>query len=191
MPPDRCGKCTTCLYLAVAKKLCNFAPGKMMDASSTANFWNHAISQPCLMPPEGMTAYDPERDYLATIQEENGNYQGKCFCGSHFRGPKRAMTCLRCERLHHRVHVLIRLQDLYCGMMVGSTAYTMDTCLSDLKDNVKEDYYRAVFATFREWCEVRRVTFLSFNRDVANNMEDLASLLTDLGIQPYYISPLG
>lgn len=191
MPVERCGKCPTCLYLEVAKKLCCFEPGKMMNANSTATFWNFAIGQSCLMENMRDSLYDPERDYLGTITQENGNYMGKCFCGVNFHGPKRTVICLRCQRNHHRVHIRTRLQDLYCGMMTGSTAYTMDSCLSDLKDEVKEDYYRAVFSTFREWCQVRQVTFLSFNRDVANNIEELAALLTDLGIEPYFTPPLG
>lgn len=182
--PDRCGKCDTCLYVAAAQKLCTFKDNNMYSPAATAQFWNQAVSRVCLAPPAGMTAYDPERDYLEFVAEENGNYSGHCICGVNFRGPKRAVLCKRCIRSHRTNVILQRLQDIYCGLRGGTNlAYQADLdLLAGLTPQVKSEYYRAVFSAFQEQLQHSGVVYAAFNREVAKQIKELADLLVSLKV---------
>lgn len=186
MSHTRCGQCDNCRYLRAAQKLCQTQGVTPVAANAIITFWNHAVSKPCLLPAQSSPMFmrSAENDYLECIHEENGNYQNKCFCGCTYYGPKRSITCKRCNRNQTAVSIKCLLQAIYCGLMHGGTAYTLDSCLEDLRDEIKAGYYCAVFTVFEDSLQQQQVTFSAFNQNVAKNINELMYLLADLGVKP-------
>lgn len=175
----RCSQCNACRYVAAAQKLCR------SPLPSTISFWNWAVRKECLR--TGTLAHaHPERDYLEYMTEDNGNYMGQCLCGAFFQGPKRAVVCKGCERGVRKRQILQRLQDIYAGYFEGSSAYLLDSCLTDLRPPIQETFYRTVYHVFRQQLEDQGVPpFTLFSKEAINNVDELAQLFVDLGMEPF------
>jgi hypothetical protein len=180
----RCGQCDACRFVTAAQKLCGIQVGRP-PLPGMINLWNFAVTKACQLT-RSPEQYSALRDYVEFLDQDNGNYQNQCICGVIFHGPKRAVVCKGCERGQRKRQILQRLQDLYAGYFEGSSAYLMDSCLSDLRPAIQETYYRTVHHVFRQQLEAQRVVpFTMLNKEAINNVDELAQLFVDLGIEPF------